>query len=202
MSTQAHAGRIAVPACEGRAARLNAGEAFRVVDVEGGQVGDLFAFAAEDPGEHLSASHTRAETSRLFPQVGECFFSDRRRPMLDLLADDSPGVHDMLIAACDPVRYRRLGIDGPHPSCAENLRSALTERGVRAPCVPQPINLFMNIPVDRGGLDWLPAVTHPGASIAFRAVVDVLVVLSACPQDVVGINGGRPTALAIDLLRS
>jgi uncharacterized protein len=75
----------------------------------------------------------------------------------------------------------------------------LAARGVQAPCVPQPVDLFMNIPVDGGRLDWLPAVTRAGASVTFRAVVDVLVVLSACPQDVVGINGGHPTALAIDL---
>ena len=134
--------RIEVPAREGRALRVAAGRAFRVIDVAGGQVGDLFAFAS--PDEYLSASHTRAHARRLFPAVGEAFHSNRRRPLLELVADDSPGVHDMLIAACDPERYRELGVHEPHASCAENLLRAFPG----APFVPQPVNLFMNIPVD------------------------------------------------------
>jgi uncharacterized protein YcgI (DUF1989 family) len=200
MSIHAHAERIVVPAAEGRAAAVAAGQSFKVVDVEGGQVGDLFAFAPGDATEYLSASHTRAHTSRLFPSVGEHFVSNRRRPLLELVADDSPGAHDMLIAACDAERYRGLGIDGWHASCAENLRRALASHGVQAPCVPQPVNLFMNIPVDDGRLDWLPAASGPGASVTLRALADVLVVVSACPQDVVAINGGRPTELAIEIV--
>ena len=186
--------RIEVPAREGRALRVAAGRSLRVIDVVGGQVGDLFAFAA--PDEYLSASHTRAHTRRLFPAVGEAFHSNRRRPLLELVADDSPGVHDMLIAACDPERYRELGVHGPHASCAENLRHAFPG----APFVPQPVNLFMNIPVVDGEVEFLPASTQPGDSVTLRALADVDVVLSACPQDVLRINGGEPTPLRIELL--
>jgi uncharacterized protein YcgI (DUF1989 family) len=186
--------RIEVPAREGRAVRVAAGRTVRVIDVAGGQVGDLFAFAG--PDEYLSASHTRARTRRLFPAVGDAFDSNRRRPLLELVADDSPGVHDMLIAACDPERYRELGVHGPHASCAENLRRALP----RAPFVPQPVNLFMQIPVTGDELEFLPAPTAPGDSVTLRALVDLDVVLSACPQDVLRINGGLPTALEIELL--
>jgi uncharacterized protein YcgI (DUF1989 family) len=192
---------VHVPAGEGRTTALRSGERLRVVDVEGGQVGDLFAFLADDPAEYLSASHTRAATSRLFPAVGEPFFSNRRRALLRLEADDSPGVHDMLIAACDAERYAGLGIDGWHASCAENLAGALAEHGVTATHVPDPVNLFMNIPVGDGGLDWLPAPSAPGASVTFRALADVIVVVSACPQDVVAINGHRPTPLILEVLR-
>src|ERR1700682_4266934 len=103
---------MVVPAGAGRAVWVRHGEHLRIVDVEGGQVGDLFAFAAADPGEYLSASHTRTSTSRLFPRIGEQFMTNRRRPILTLVADTSPGVHDMLIAACDPERYRMLGAPG------------------------------------------------------------------------------------------
>ena len=54
---------VMVPTGAGRAVWVRHGEHLRIVDVEGGQVGDLFAFAAADPGEYLSASHTRASTS-------------------------------------------------------------------------------------------------------------------------------------------
>jgi uncharacterized protein YcgI (DUF1989 family) len=198
--------RIEVPAASGRAVRVRAGELVRVVDIEGGQVGDVFAFTAdvgdEHSGyEHHSASHTRAHTSRLFPAIGEQFVTDRRRPILTLVADTSPGEHDMLIAACDPQRYAQLGAPG-HRSCATNMREALA--GVGHPYAgptPQPINVFMRIPVATGGsLAWLPAPTAPGDAITFRAELDAVVVVSSCPQDLVGINRGAPSPLAIEVL--
>ncbi|MCR3740009.1 hypothetical protein BS35_002562 [Actinomadura glauciflava] len=192
--------RTLVPAGEGRAVRVAAGRRVRVVDVEGGQVGDLFAFAADDPREHLSAAHTRSVTSRLFPRVGEAFVTDRRRPILTLEGDTSPGSHDMLIAACDPARYEGLGVPG-HASCAGNLESALAEMGLSIATVPQPVNVFMRIPVEESGrLRWLAAESRAGDAVTFEAAMDCVVVVSACPQDLAGINGDGPTPMAIDVL--
>ncbi|MBE3014152.1 urea carboxylase-associated family protein [Microbispora sp. NEAU-D428] len=194
-------GRVVVPAREGRAVAVAAGRQVRVADLDGGQVGDLFAFPFGDVTEHLSASHTRSHTSRLFPALGESFVTNRRRPILTLVADTSPGAHDMLIAACDPERYAGLGVGGDHPSCAENLRRCLAGLGLAVPYVPQPVNVFMRIPVEESGrLAWLPATSRPGDAVTFEAVMDCLIVVSACPQDVVGINGHLPTPLAIDVL--
>ena len=190
---------MVVPARAGRAVWVRHGEQVRIVDVEGGQVGDLFAFAAADPGESLSASHTRTSTSRLFPRIGEQFMTNRRRPILTLVADTSPGVHDMLIAACDPERYRMLGAPD-HASCADNMRDALAQIGLATDAVPQPVNVFMNIPVStEGDLSWLSAVSRPGDAVTFTAEMDCAVALSACPMDLTAINGGRPTSLAIDV---
>jgi len=195
------ASKIAVPASEGRAVAVRAGQRVRVVDIEGGQVGDVFAFAADDPGEYLSASHTRTHTSRLFPHVGEAFVTDKRRPILTLAGDTSPGAHDMLIAACDPERYRALGVDAEHASCAGNLRTALSQLGLHTDVIPQPVNVFMRIPVDAGGdLRWLAAASRAGDAITFAAEMDCVVVVSACPQDLNAINGDRPTALEIEIL--
>jgi len=171
-----------------------------VVDVEGGQVGDVFAFAVDDPSEYLSASHTRTHTSRLFPHIGEAFVTNRRRPILTLVADTSPGAHDMLIAACDPERYRALGAPD-HASCANNLRTALSRLGLQTDVIPQPVNVFMRIPVGPGGdLSWLPAASRAGDAITFAAAMDCVVVVSACPQDLNAINGDRPTAMEIEIL--
>lgn len=193
--------RIIVPAREGRAVRVPAGRRFRVVDVEGQQVGDLFAFSADDVSEYASAEHTRVGVSRLFPREGEAFLTNRRRPILTLVADDSPGVHDMLMAACDPERYRLLGATGWHASCQENLRGAMAAQGHPDVEIPQPINLFMAIPVGpEGRLGFEPAKTSPGDSVTLRAEMEAIVVLSACPQDLNPINGPGPTPLAIELL--
>lgn len=188
-----------VPAGAGHAVRVGRGERLRVIDVDGGQVGDVFAFAATDVHEHLSASHTRTSTGRLFPAVGEQFVTTRRRPILTLVADTSPRVHDMLIAACDPERYRTLGV-AEHRSCAANLRTALAELDLETLVVPQPVNVFMNIPVSIDGeLSWLPAVSRPGDALTFEADMDCVVVVSACPMDLNSINGDQPTPLGIEI---
>ena len=192
---------IDVLAREGRGVRVAAGHRFRVIDVEGGQVADTFAFRADDVSEYHSAEHTRAVVSRLFPRVGEQFVTNHRRPILTLVEDRSPGIHDMLCAACDPERYSGLGVEGWHASCQENLRRAMGELGVPEVEVPQPVNLFMNIPVREGGaLGWEPAPTAAGDSVTLRAEMDCYVVVSACPQDIVPINGLNPTPIAIELL--
>lgn len=70
--------RLVVPAQQGRGVRLKIGEQIRVVDLEGQQVGDLFAYCAEDISEYLSAEHTRVNVGRLFPLIGEAFSTNRR----------------------------------------------------------------------------------------------------------------------------
>jgi uncharacterized protein YcgI (DUF1989 family) len=97
--------------------RLARGECVRIVDVEGQQVADMFAVSADDPTEWLSAACTRGVVARLFPVVGEAFHSNRYGPMLTLVEDHSPGVHDMLYRACDPPLYVLAGASADHPSC-------------------------------------------------------------------------------------
>ncbi|MFB9902838.1 DUF1989 domain-containing protein [Allokutzneria oryzae] len=192
--------RVTVPAKQGRAVRARAGDLVRVSTPEGAQVGDLFAFVAGDPAEHLSAAHTRGHVNRLFPGVGEQFVTTRRRPVLTLVADTSPGRHDMLIPACDPARYQRLGHPGWHASCAENLATALEGLDIGTATVPQPVNLFMDIRVSpTGELEWRSSPAPAGAAVTLRAELDCVVVVSACPQDLVGINGTETGPLLIEV---
>jgi uncharacterized protein len=194
---------IHIPAREGRGVSVRAGDRVRVIDPEGGQVADVFAFSADDPVEYHSAEHTRVHVSRLFPRVGEQFVTNRRRPILTLEADDSPGIHDMLCAACDPTRYQGLGVEGWHASCQENLLGAMHQLGVERVEVPQPINLFMNIPIGADAeLGWLPAPTRPGDSTTLRVELDCYVVVSACPQDIVQINAGTPGPIDLEITRA
>jgi uncharacterized protein YcgI (DUF1989 family) len=197
------AAMVHIPAREGRAVRIERGRRFRVIDAEGGQVADTWAFVADDPGEHHSAQHTRAYVDRLFPRPGEQFVTNRRRPILTLEEDNTAGIHDMLIAACDPARYEGLGVDGWHASCEENLHEALDALGVEPipRFAPQPINLFMNTPVRADAtIEWLPAETNAGDHVVLRAELDIVVAVSACPQDIVAINKRRPSPIEIELL--
>jgi uncharacterized protein len=193
-------GTVRVPGGEGRAAVVGEGQCFRVVDVAGGQVGDLFAVAAADPGEFASASHTRVAIGKLFPGPGDPVLTNRRRPILSVTEDTSPGRHDMLYAACDPARYASLGVTGPHRSCAGNLAEVLRDRGLDLTAVPQPLNIFMDVrPRPDGTIVSAPASSRPGDYIAFRATQDCLVVLSSCPMDIVPISSGGITPLELQV---
>ncbi len=190
-----------VTAGTGAAVLVERGQRVAAVDVEGGQVGDLFAFSAEDTSEFASASHTRVMTAKLFPRPGDAIHSDRRRPMLELEDDTSPGRHDTLYAACDPRRYELLGADSSHRSCATNLAEAMQSHGGLAVPVPQPFNLFMDVrPDPDGNLSVLTASSRPGDRLVFRAAMDVIVVLSSCPMDILPISANGVTSLALEVL--
>jgi uncharacterized protein len=192
--------RLLVPPGEGRGLEVAAGTTFRVVDIEGGQVGDLFAFSAADVREYASAEHTRPSIGRLFPRPGQTVLTNLRKPILELVEDNSPGHHDTLYAACDPARYRLLGVDGPHRSCAQNLRESMAALGAGDVAIPQPLNVFMDVRVDASGdMTTRPASSQAGDHLVFRALVDSYVVLSSCPMDIVAISTGGITPLAIDL---
>ena len=191
---------VLVPPGEGRAVMVREGQHVRVVDVEGGQVGDLFAVAAADPGEFASASHTRVAIAKLFPRPGDPVLTNRRRPILSVTADTSPGRHDMLYAACDPARYALLGAEPAHRSCAQNLRESLSGHQISPLAVPQPLNVFMDVRAGEDGtLTSHPASSRPGDYLAFHALMDCVVVLSSCPMDIVPISAGGITPLEVQV---
>lgn len=191
---------VEVPAQSGRWVRLPAGALLRIIDIEGEQVADLFAVCADDPREFLSVANTRGVNWRLFPAVGDAFYSTAYRPMLTFVADDSPGFHDAQFSACDPLMYAALGFDGYHPSCAENFRTAAAECGWTPELVPDPVNIFQRTPVTAdGALLTEPAASEPGDSVTLRAEMDLFVIVTACSMDLKDINGGRCTPIGLEV---
>lgn len=192
-----------IPARRGKAARVFAGQTVRVINTHGQQVVDTWAFRTEDMTEFLSMEHSRVAIGRIIPGIGDTLVSNRRRPMLTLTEDDSGGVHDTLFAACDRWRYQLLGVAGYHDNCTDNLRAALAELGLVPPETPAPLNLFMNIPVvDGNRVEIRPPVSTPGSHVSLRAECDCVVAFSACPQDIVPVNGVAltPTAAHFEVL--
>jgi uncharacterized protein YcgI (DUF1989 family) len=191
-----------VPARRGRAFRVRRGQRLRVINTHGTQVVDFWALVLPGFEEELSMAHTRFELASLRLAVGDHLYSDRRRPLLTMVEDTSPGIHDLLFPACDARRYELLGHPGHHDNCCENFRRALAELGYERERVPSPLNLFMNVrSVSDGGLELAPAVGRPGDSVTLRAEDDLVVVLSTCPQDMIPINGPlmRPMEVEVEL---
>ena len=183
-------GLVTIPARSGKAAPVARGQRVKVINTHGEQVVDTWAFAQQDLREFMSMEHTRATLTKMRPQVGDALYSNRRRPILTLIEDTSPGVHDTLIAACDDYRYGLLGCTEYHDNCTDNLSAALYRLGLTPPETPSPLNLFMNIPWEAdGGLAFAEPVSKKGDYVLFEANLDIIVAFSACPQDILPING-------------
>lgn len=192
-----------IPACFGRAFPLSAGQSIEIVTVQGSQVADTWAFNRHDLFEHLAMDQTRSVNSTIQIRRGMALVSSRRNSMLELEEDTSPGIHDTLLCACNAAIYRELGCTPDHRNCEQNLHEALTALGLSIPFTPAPFNLFMNVPVAPDGtLDRAPPLARPGDRVRLASRMDLIVVFSACPQDVTPINGAarRPSELAVRVL--
>jgi uncharacterized protein YcgI (DUF1989 family) len=187
---------ITIPARRGKAAFVAKGQTITVINTHGEQVVDTWAFNRADLTEFMSMEHSRAGMLKLIPKVGDALLTNRRRPILTVLEDTSGGIHDTVIAACDIYRYQGLGVTDYHDNCTDNLAQGMRDLGLTPPETPSPLNLFMNIPwTTEGALSFDPPVSTPGCYIALRAEMDLVIAFSACPQDILPINGraGKPT---------
>ena len=181
---------IEIPARRGKATRLSHGQSVKIINTHGSQVVDTWAFNRADIGEFMSMEHTRIAIGRIIPKVGDALVTNHRRPILTLVEDTSGGIHDTLVAACDRWRYELLGCTTYHDNCTDNLAAGMGELGLPPPETPSPLNLFMNIPViDGNAIDVLPPISTPGSYVTLRAEMDCIIAFSACPQDIVPING-------------
>jgi uncharacterized protein YcgI (DUF1989 family) len=187
------AGLITIPARQGKAAFVEKGQRIKVINTHGTQVVDCWAFNADQPGEFMSMEHCRVGLSRYRVKVGDVLITNRRRPIMKLLRDTSPGVHDTMMAACDRYRYELLGCTEYHRNCTDNLWEAMVAIGCKPTETPSPFNLWQNTPVaEDGSIPSLPTVAKKGDFVEFRALMDLVVCFSACPQDIVPINSKRP----------
>lgn len=192
---------------------LRAGESIKIINTSGGQVVDTWAFAVEQPlfPRFMSMSHTRSTPHQLLPSIGQSFLDNRRRPILTITEDTSPGLHDVLFAACSPERYLQIGASEHHDSCANNLYHAVAELGpafektrefLSYGWMPDPLNLFMKVTIQNNYLSNDNPESRPGDFITLQAEQDCIVVMSVCPMDIGSCNAGIPTSIAYEAIHS
>ena len=196
---------IDIPGYEGRAAEIKKDSIFRVIDVEGCQIADMFLINADDHSEHFSPALTKQVIFRTVAKPGDSVYSNRRRPMATFLDDKSPGPHDMSFAPCDPGFYVDLGADDSHPNCRDNFYSAIDAIGIKIDPPPDPFNLFQNtVPKADGDFDVGVTLSKAGDYVEFKAEMDIILVITACsvdlPVDGIQALGGRSTPLQIQVL--
>jgi urea carboxylase-associated protein 1 len=178
------------------------GQTFRILDLEGNQAADTLFFNADDAHERYSACDTIREQGNVFITAGTVLMSDLCRPMLTVTAD-TVGRHDTLGGACatesNTVRYA-LEKFSMH-ACRDSFLLAVAENehyGLDKRDIAHNINFFMNVPVtSEGGLTFADGLSAPGKYVEMRAEMNVIVLISNCPQLNNPCNAYNPTPVEV-----
>lgn len=194
--------RTVVPAGDYFAQIVRCGQTLRIVDLEGNQAADTLFFNAADPSERYSTTDTIREQGRVYLSTGSRLLSNDGNLMLEIVADTC-GWHDTLGGACasesNTVRYA-LGKKCMH-ACRDSWMLAIAENpefGLSKRDITHNINFFMNVPVSGdGGLVFADGVSAPGKYVELKAAMDVIVLISNCPQLNNPCNGYNPTPIEI-----
>jgi len=190
-----------LPSGEGWLQELKRGQMFRIQDVEGNQAVDTLFYSAADPGERYSAQDTIRAQRRVYLTTGSRLLSNEGNALLTIVADTC-GRHDTLGGACaaesNSVRY---ALDKKYMhSCRDTFLQMiaagdgrLTKRDIAA-----NINFFMNVPVTpQGTLTFEDGMSAPGKYVEMRAEMDVLALISNCPQLNNPCNAYNPTPIRV-----
>lgn len=199
--------QFVIPRCTERAFRVQEGQTLRVIQEEGAQVAVLLAFNAHNYKEQGMARFSGVLSQMLGTgnhyRLGTMFSKvPYERPLLTV-TEDTIG-HHFLGPHCTARMMEMWGAPG-HRSCSDNFADALGEFGLSLEDVysPAAINLFANAriePTGEGHFQVKPPVAQKGDYVDLRADMDVLVAVSACPDDVSPMNGGACKSIGIQIL--
>jgi urea carboxylase-associated protein 1 len=194
------AGRIiedtVVPARRPWSARVAEGDVLRLIDLEGQQAIDFLCFNAADPAERYHAANTIKVPGNIFLGQGSVLRSSLARPMMTIV-EDSCGAHDTIFGCCsfeiDEVRYGRTNAE----CCQRNFERELARHGIGREQVVANVNFFMSVPVGPDGAAMITdSRSKPGDHVDLRAEMDVLAVLSNCPEALNPATGAKgPTPI-------
>lgn len=182
--------------------RVAKGGTVRILDLEGNQAADTLFYNAEDPSERYSAMDTVREQGNVYLTTGTKLLSNLGNELLEIVADTC-GRHDTLGGACatesNTVRYD-LEKRCMH-ACRDSWMLAIAEHeefGLQKVDITHNINFFMNVPITAdGGLTFEDGISAPGKYVELRAAMDVIVLISNCPQLNNPCNGYNPTPIEV-----
>lgn len=199
MTSESDPGMQRIEAKTAIAVEVPRGAILRIIDIEGGQVADLVAFATSSRAEHFSQNCTRVNNWKMSVSVGDRLYSNRNAVMFTVMAD-AVGVHDMLFPSCSRYVYSTL-FDGPtQDGCHELLTAALAPYEISGDLITEPFNVFMSTAIDSLGRPMIgPAQSKAGDALELRAEMDCVVAVSACPDDRSDCNMGRCTDIGVEV---
>lgn len=194
--------RQVVPAGDYWMQVVKAGQTLRILDLEGNQAADTLFYNAHDPSERYSAVDTIREQGNVYLSAGTELLSNLGNVMLTITADTC-GRHDTLGGACatesNTVRYA-LEKKCMH-ACRDSWMYAVAshpEFGMSKRDITHNINFFMNVPVTpAGGLTFADGISEAGKYVEMQAQMDVIVLISNCPQLNNPCNAYNPTPIEV-----
>ena len=181
---------------------VKAGQTFRILDIEGNQAADIIFYNADDTDERYSVTDTIREQGNIYLSTGSELRTNQNRVMLEIVADTC-GRHDTLGGACatesNTVRYD-LEKRTMH-ACRDSWMLAISEHpeyGLTKRDITHNVNFFMNVPVtNEGGLTFEDGISAPGKYVELEAKMNVLLLISNCPQLNNPCNGYNPTPVEL-----
>lgn len=187
-----------IPPQSGVAFRIRAGQILRIYDPLGEQVADLFAFKDGDHACSLSSGRSIDYASKIYLSTGDTLYANDSQPMFRIL-EDQVGRHDFLLTPCSQEMFEILyHHHGHHPSCFENLYTALGEFGIRPEQIGTTFNVFMNVEVGPDGAVAVKAPrSKPGDFIELRAEMDMVCGLTSCSAENSNNGSFKPIDYAI-----
>lgn len=194
--------RVVVPAGDYYIKVVKAGQTFRILDLEGNQAADTLFYNANNPAERYSAMDTIREQGNIYLTTGTRLLSNEGNVMLDIVADTC-GRHDTIGGACatesNTVRYA-LEKKCMH-ACRDSWMLAVAEHeefGISKRDITHNINFFMNVPVTPDGkLTFEDGISDAGKYVEMKAIMDVIVLISNCPQLNNPCNAYNPTPVEV-----
>lgn len=188
-----------IPARQPWSGIIRKGQTLRIIDSEGQQAVDTLFYRADDFAERYSAQDTLQAQGAAYITTGTKLMSNEGNVMLTVTADTC-GRHDTSAGACscesNIVRF------GEHTkfehACRENFLIEVSRHGMGKRDIVPNINFFMNVPIaPSGDLVIDDGISAPGSYVEMVAEMDVLCVISNCPQINNPCNGFNPTPVGV-----
>lgn len=187
---------VIVPAREPWSIKMSQGEVLRIIDLEGQQAVDFLCYNADDPTDRYNAANTIKLNGNIYLGKDTEIWSVRASKMMTFI-EDTCGSHDTLYGCCsveiDDVRF---GKNNNGRGCQGNFETELAKHGLGAKDIAANINLFMYVPVEANGdVAIAPGISKAGDYVDLRAEMDLLAVLSNCPEALNNAAGMNPTPI-------
>lgn len=188
-----------IPARQPWSRIIQKGQILRIIDLQGNQAVDTLFYRADDPSERYSAQDTMVNQGNIFITTGTEILSNEGNVMMTVIADEC-GRHDTVGGACsmesNSVRY---GLHKKHlHACVENYLIELSKYEMNKRDLVSNINFYMNVPVSADGtLEIVDGLSEAGKIVELRAEMDVMVLISNCPQVNNPCNAYNPTPIRL-----
>ena len=176
---------------------IKCGQILRLVDLQGRQAIDFLCYNAADPSERYNAADTMKISGSLFIEKGTKLYSDMGSVLFTVI-EDTCGRHDTIGGCCSRESNRvRYGVE-EGPNCRDNFLRALSRHGLGKNDIVANVNFFMYVPIGQDGqMAIMEGLSKPGDYIDLKAEMNVLAVLSNCPQINNPANAYNPTAIQV-----